>query len=425
MDGIAMDELARTFNFDRAAKPEWSFFGKVDSVESDGTLNVISGFTYDDQTHTATPTTTACMPFCQAVVGDIVMVHVFNGNAVAVCKSGEGNLRAKNRFYIDALTTTAQPYGEGFLHFVQPNRDGVFVRLYAASDGNGDAVLLGDGGLTIVGAGESPQNLYSALVTNGTYNNGNENLILGADGSIELYANCNTIANRTRMIFAGSSYPTIYAYCNATHQMQIGTTSSNGVTDSIKNFGTLQFKDKNEVWAGALSGGCETNGNIRFGIGAHNFKTDGTEVQNWLMVYATKDGKQTYSVSNQANFRSAISAANKPTQLYNNASGTTGTVTLSSSAANFNHIRIYYGYDTFSRTSVDVYDPNGKQVSLLLDQAYDSQYHTYQTTNAVPNGTSITQGSKGHFDINFNGGGAYGYVQDNLIKIYRVEGWND
>lgn len=201
------------------------------------------------------------------------------------------------------------------------------------------------------------------------------------------------------------------------------TAANNGLT-TYWNPVAFHIKDKNENAMGYLQWYAHNTGYAYVALDARNRGT-GSQVTNQLVLRVNNDGTRVVAVSEQKPWRTAINAAEKPTQLYNNASGTTGTVTLSSSAANFNHIRIYYGYETYARTSADVYDPNGKQISLFINQAYDAQYQTYQVTNAVANGTSITQGSKGHFDINFNGGGAYGYVQTSSIRIYRVEGWND
>lgn len=82
--GQVMDSLAETFDFAGSRTYPWAFFGKIDSIEDDGAFNVISGYIYDPDTDTAVPTLTACMPFCHAVVGDVVFVLVSNGQAVAL-----------------------------------------------------------------------------------------------------------------------------------------------------------------------------------------------------------------------------------------------------------------------------------------------------------------------------------------------------
>lgn len=115
----------------------------------------------------------------------------------------------------------------------------------------------------------------------------------------------------------------------------------------------------------------------------------------------------------------------KPDVLYNNPTGGSGTLTLSRSIADYDHMRIYYGFDVYARSSVDVYDPNGKQVNLLIQQSYDATYQTIQSSSAVASGSTITMGSPAKFEINFSAGALYGFAQSNSIKIYRVEAWNE
>ena len=60
------------------------------------------------------------------------------------------------------------------------------------SDGNGNGILIGGGGVVCVGAGESASALNSASV----FSPGTEQLYLAADGQINFYTNCDTVANR-------------------------------------------------------------------------------------------------------------------------------------------------------------------------------------------------------------------------------------
>ena len=66
-----------------------------------------------------------------------------------------------------------------------------------AGDANGTVVRLQGGGLMLVGGGEYPNNRYNlADLTDGT-----ENLYLGADGTVYVETNANTIANRKTFTF--------------------------------------------------------------------------------------------------------------------------------------------------------------------------------------------------------------------------------
>lgn len=109
----------------------------------------------------------------------------------------------------------------------------------------------------------------------------------------------------------------------------------------------------------------------------------------------------------------------QPAVLYNNASGTTGTVTLSESAADFDYMRIYFKDNNSYHMSVDVYSPDGKTVSPIAPYPDSSAFWVNGTAWSI-SGTSITNARHGNAEI------AGGYVgsSDN-ISIVRVEAWNE
>ena len=84
--------------------------------------------------------------------------------------------------------------------------------------------------------------------------------------------------------------------------------------------------------------------------------------------------------------------------LYDNSVGTTGTVTLSETAANFSFLVIGFCSDSNKYSSVFVYSPNGKKVNLSCVETEDD--FNYLKTNYVTiSGTSITRGSFRHTDL--------------------------
>lgn len=86
------------------------------------------------------------------------------------------------------------------------------------------------------------------------------------------------------------------------------------------------------------------------------------------------------------------------TVLYNNTSGTTGTVTLSQSAANFTYLEIFFNCQGNACSSVKVYSPNGKKVQL--QQTFWAEGTTTSQTDfetVTISGTSITRGTMGFF----------------------------
>lgn len=103
--------------------------------------------------------------------------------------------------------------------------------------------------------------------------------------------------------------------------------------------------------------------------------------------------------------------------LYDNASGTTGTVTLSETAANFSMIEIYF-FDAIRNNYniAKVYSPNGKNVSLSISNYYytdDSVYGNLcetRTKQVRINGTSLSIISYGVGTINY----------DNKVYVYHI-----
>lgn len=114
--------------------------------------------------------------------------------------------------------------------------------------------------------------------------------------------------------------------------------------------------------------------------------------------------------------------------LYNNASGTTGTVTLSQSAANFNHMRVY-ATSPYGDTSCDVINPNGKDFTLWAsstDNASITRAYMLQQRRTI-SGTSITVYDNGYIWLESDlGSNRISSVSTNTnIAITRVEAWNE
>lgn len=114
----------------------------------------------------------------------------------------------------------------------------------------------------------------------------------------------------------------------------------------------------------------------------------------------------------------------KPTSLYDNTTGTTGTVTLSQTSANFSVLEIYYRSNNTSPTTYDcvrVWSPNGKTASMIIRFRYDNNGYTqYDTKRVTISGTSITH-VEGTYS-NTQNGACYAGNQ-NTIYITKVLGY--
>lgn len=124
-----------------------------------------------------------------------------------------------------------------------------------------------------------------------------------------------------------------------------------------------------------------------------------------LRIFSEKTGcTRVHAIASQTNDRTIYlpdqngTIQLKPTVLYDNSSGTYGTVTLSSSSANFNYLEIYYQLNdrTYAYNCTKVHAPNGKSVNLDVTWFSGTTYGVYVHTKTVKiSGTSITKTHEG------------------------------
>lgn len=109
----------------------------------------------------------------------------------------------------------------------------------------------------------------------------------------------------------------------------------------------------------------------------------------------------------------------KPISLYNNSSGTTGTVTLSQSVANFTYIEVYYKDDWNYSGMTKVYSANGKTALLTATRIASNNSAFIKSRNVKLNGTQITTEYNGNWSSWDNS------TSDTktYISIYKVNGY--
>lgn len=133
-----------------------------------------------------------------------------------------------------------------------------------------------------------------------------------------------------------------------------------------------------------------------------------------------------YSSSNQSNLQYCLQGPiqAKPTGLYANESGTTGTVTLSETAANFNYLEIYYSKNGSYYNCTKVSAPNGKKVCLDLSY-YDASNKIHQLASKIVSisGTSISviTNNTGLTNLEFNN--VNSLYNSNELTIHKVLGY--
>lgn len=167
-------------------------------------------------------------------------------------------------------------------------------------------------------------------------------------------------------------------------------TSNSGYTACPIISGVPYYKDTNTTYSNATTSaaGLMSSGD-KSKLDGISSGANKTTINNTLTSTSTTEALS-------ANQGKVLNDKYNGTVLYNNSSGTTGTVTLSQTAANFTYLEIYFKNDTLYG-STRIYSPNGKQASMEVNFSV-SQYNVartqYKTVNI--NGTSITNNQYGY-----------------------------
>ena len=148
-----------------------------------------------------------------------------------------------------------------------------------------------------------------------------------------------------------------------------------------------------------------------------------------LKVFSQKNGcirlqsTLTSTSDNTATFPAETGTVQmKPTNLYNNTSGSTGTITLSQSVANFTFIDIFYRKSTGNYTGSVRIDPTKDMSAISCMYAYKIDAVTLQigTPTIKISGTSLTHVANGGLNIWNDGQDCFNV---NELAIIRVDGY--
>lgn len=110
--------------------------------------------------------------------------------------------------------------------------------------------------------------------------------------------------------------------------------------------------------------------------------------------------------------------------LYDNSEGDEGTITLSASAANYDHMVIYFTNRSVC-SSVEVYKPNGKNANLFIGGTTQAGGVLWPLGRDISiNGTAITtRDSVRYYGAQSATSTGYTLQKANVMYIYRVEAW--
>lgn len=289
-----------------------------------------------------------------------------------------------------------------------PTEEGVrYLVQVTGSNQYEEYILIGDAIYDIGSAGDVNLNNY--------YNK------TETDAKLDLKADVGDIPTNTSELTNDSNF----AVTNANNNFS----ASQKVNGNIEATGTLRVgtvtKNTTDTWIPVLNGGVldYTRRKIWTAKTHTNYGTDNDELAT-LSTMSYWNGA--YNSSNASNLTYAHQGEIqcKPTVLYNNASGTTGTITLSQSISNFSYVEIFFSKNiTRERngiTSVKVPITSATEYASLVTYNNDTSNRPQILTKSVKlNGTSITHQS-GYY-INFKTTTEVG--SSNEISIYRVIGW--
>lgn len=325
-----------------------------------------------------------------------------------------------------------------FIRVQSANRSADAIRFYGAPDGNGDAIVVGDGGMTVIGAGESPTAWYDRILGTDdpyckSYLPGSEHLFLTSDNNVWLVSNANAVANRKLARVETNGH---FQLVETTADISSATNGVSAATYRI--IGTL---DSASRYASFLQTAFRTDGMTDLTIAARNFGT-GANVDNSLVLKVANDGTRTVAVSVPAAWRNALGAssgtwpqsiggtgraqttANRTYWcgriLYDNNTGTSGTVTLSETAADFAWMLIGIRSEVSQYTGLFVRSPNGKKVNLACVEAA-SNYNYIKTRLVTISGKSISGSTATHTGLS---GSAAATSSANEIYITHVIGFS-
>lgn len=113
---------------------------------------------------------------------------------------------------------------------------------------------------------------------------------------------------------------------------------------------------------------------------------------------------------------------NNETVLYDNSTGSIGTITLSDSSANYKYLEIYYkksGIPAFTK----IYNPNGKGIFLTWVQMTDAKLLQIVAKKININDSTITVDTSKSGFANLSNSGTFITTLENEVFITRVVGY--
>lgn len=158
---------------------------------------------------------------------------------------------------------------------------------------------------------------------------------------------------------------------------------------------------------------------------------DGIVIDENNVISTTGSGTNNYNnLSNKPSINGVVLQGNKtskdlgiytPTTLYENANGSNSNITLSDNASNYEYMEIFYKNNDNAFSSVKVYQPNDKKVSLISHDNNARNTAWVKFTLVVISGNTIRFGNG--VEIKLSAGSSITASSGNLNYITRVIGY--
>lgn len=170
----------------------------------------------------------------------------------------------------------------------------------------------------------------------------------------------------------------------------------------------------------------QTGGNAETMIAITDNEPTDEDIKLWIptSVSNTKASEVVDSLDgNQTGYAPSVRVVNdvlKGIVLYDNVDGTTDTITLSDSVANYNYVEVFYkatGHSTYQ--SVKIYSPNGKTASLTTG-LQSSGFIRVDANRLTLNDTTATFYDGGYAIIS---AGGTEFHQSDTIAVCRIVGY--
>lgn len=208
----------------------------------------------------------------------------------------------------------------------------------------------------------------------------------------------------------------------------MGAVGGEGETSTLYDLMTISAKSGN-VWIKGLLNGYSINAasaksvktlSAIGDVGWSN-QTDGDASVISKAFMAWWNGAFNNANNSNLKYCSGGEIQAKPKSLYDNGSGTTGTVTLSETSEHFTYLEIFYKNEDGQFSSTRVYSPNGKTTNgTIIRKNSDNTCIMLNSVLWAISGTSITPSRNSQANIYFGGSSDN---DTNTIRVVKVIGY--